>query len=289
MSPKIILEGSMITSKDFDENTKNIIKNFDDFNHRIESATATFQKGLYHLFIVVKRRSTDVFAQVLRKYQSIFQLCLTQLLLDMSFSLNGRRIQRRLREKFCKNPKSPTRKELDPAAIVTHHTFEEEWKGFPDSHPLSMVSKNSLTLYQRVVEARHNLLYRPFLLAGSIWEDCTLIGLLGSIPKANEIEQAYRIFIETMLHWHTCKENGKFLIGSSQAQYFLRELFLPYKDLHGNRPTETLVSTYTRELNKGNEQIVEEIKEYRNRLVNVRNLSNTPGINFLEEWKVGEL
>jgi hypothetical protein len=116
------------------------ITDFDDRMHRVESASAVFQKGLYHLFVLKKRYQVDIFSQILRVYQSLFQVCITQLLLDFDFSLNNRYIHSRLTRR-CKNPERPTRKELDPASIVTHTMLERTWKGFQQEHPLKSASE----------------------------------------------------------------------------------------------------------------------------------------------------
>jgi len=137
-------------------------------------------------------------------YQSLFQLNLTQLLLDFDFCLSDLNIQGRLRRR-CQNPKRPTRQELDPASLVTHATLEK-WGGFQKGHPLELVSKHTLSLYKRVVESRHNLVYRPFMLDQCFWEDCTLIDLLEHLPSVNEIEQAYQDFSNAVLNWHLVEE-----------------------------------------------------------------------------------
>src|SRR5436309_276617 len=108
------------------------LTNFDDPNHRVESATAAFQKGLYHLFITNKRNQPDRYGQIIRTYQCLFQICVSQLLLDTNFSLRSElsRLPRRLRQ-CCQDLGSPTRRDLDPASLVTHSIFETpKWAGF---------------------------------------------------------------------------------------------------------------------------------------------------------------
>lgn len=259
--------------------------NFDNRNHRVESATAAFQKGLYQLFFVKKRSDADIYGQIIRMYQCLFQMCLTQLLLDSSFSLNGevQRLPRRLRLR-CHDPNRPTRSELDPACLVTHSMFENRrWRGFSDQHPLHSVSQLAVELYGRVVDARHNLLYRPFLLDGSFWEDCTLINLIGSTPSTDEIEQLYRQFISSMWDWRVIEQ------GSRVAEYFIQTLFVVYKDRVGTRPTETLLLTYARMLNQNDTQLLADLRDYRNALMRVEDDLRYSEIGFLAEWQVGKL
>jgi hypothetical protein len=61
---------------------------FDYQPHRALAAAAALQKGVYHLFILRSDKHTDLYEQVLRSYQCVFQLSLTLLLLDEAFSLN---------------------------------------------------------------------------------------------------------------------------------------------------------------------------------------------------------
>ncbi len=277
------------------------ITDFNDASHRIESASATFQKGLYQLFVLKYRPECDAFGYVVRMYQCMFQLCVTQLLLDFSFPLGPKQIPPQLR-KSCKDPSKPTRREIDPSAIVNHAVFERKrWKGFAAGHPLHLISGRTLQLYERVVQARHNLLYRPFLLDGCFWEDCTLIGLLRHAPTTDEAEQTYRDFIAAMANWHrdfvrTMPRSlmlrdlkGMSRPAKRDAGYFLELLFSIYRDISSNRPTETLLLTYARMLNPGDERFLQDIGEYRNQLVDVKNLVKIPDIIFPQEWHVGEI
>jgi hypothetical protein len=260
------------------------LTDFDNRNHRIESATAAFQKGLYHLFVLKKRTEGDVYAQVIRIYQCLFQICLSQLLLDSNFTLNTavQRLARRLRQR-CQNPQQPARKDLDPACLVTHSVFENRsWNGFPMSHPLGSVTKFALALYAHVVDARHNLLYRPFLLDGLLWEDCALIDLIGETPSANDVESVYREFISAIWDWQAIEQDSRV------SKYFIQTLFVPYKDKRRNRPTETLLITYARMLNPGDHQLPAELRDYRNELLDVGNDSRYNGITLLPEWRFGE-
>jgi hypothetical protein len=259
--------------------------NFDDRNHRVESATAAFQKGLYHLFLIKKRSEADMYSQIIRTYQCLFQICLSQLLLDSSFSLNGKlqHLPRRLRL-LCLDPSRPTRSDLDPACLITHSIFEDrKWACFPPQHPLYSVSKLALDLYGRVVDARHNLLYRPFLLDGLFWEDCTLINLVGSAPSPDEIEQLYQKFVSAVWDWSTVEK------GSRVAEYFIQTLFVVYKDRGGNRPTETLLLTYARMLNPNDTRLIADLRDYRNELLRLRNDPRYSEITFLPETRVGEV
>lgn len=262
------------------------LTDFDDSNHRTESATAAFQKGIYHLFLGKLHRDPDVYGQLLRKYQCLFQACLSLLLLDLAgFSLAScvKRIPRRLLNR-CADPKRPLRSELDPACLITHSLFEERrWNGFPASHPMARVSQRALDLYGRVVEARHNLLYRPCLLDGPFWEDCTLMGLITGAPSALEIEQVYDEFVSSLFAWREVGGNPR------TADYFLQTLFRPYADRSGKLPTETLLLAYARMLNPDNPQFLDELRNYRNELSRVRSDQRYSQITFLQEWRVGEL
>ena len=288
------------------------ITDFDNSTHRVESASAAFQKGLYHLFILKNRQATDIYDQVLRMYQCLFQLNLTELLLDFDFQLSKLRIQRRLRQR-CQNYEQPTRKELDPGALVTHATLKN-WKGFWQGHPLERVNKQTRDLHERVVESRHNLLYRPFMLDQCFWEDCTLIDLLKHLPSTKEIEEVYKDFFRAMVDWHLVVEeqmkmpqqgktprvifknmvvenylDGSPPLNSRPASYFIELLFMVYKDRVGARPTETLLLTYARMLNPNDEQLLQEVRDYRNWLLDIGNLVRACQLAFLDEWRVGEL
>jgi hypothetical protein len=275
--------------------TRTDIYDFNDIGHRVFSATATFQKGIYHLFILKNEKSPEVFTKVLRLYQCVFQLCLTQLLLDANYKINGKKIQQRLR-RDCKDPEKPTRNEIDPAAIVKHSVFEEEghWKGFPQEHPLYLISKESLVLIQKIVEARHSLLYRPYMLDGPFWKDCTLMDLLKLIPDVEEIEKTYSSFIKAVLVWQNIErleEPGKPETKNSKklrcANHFLHSLFLPYSDQPNNRPRETLLLTYARILNPQNDELLQKIRQYRNRLLDVKTIASVVGLSSY--LKLGEL
>lgn len=280
----------------------NDLTDFNDVQHRISSATAAFQKGIYHLFFLSTPNSHEWYEKVLRIYQCLFQLCLTHLLLDIEgYTLDVKDMQSRLRH-LCKNPNLPTRAEIDPAAIITHSKFEnKKWPGLKKVHPLYSSSQLALNLYYNTVTARHNLLYRPFMLV-NFWEDCTLINLLGSIPTFEEIETAYKIFLAGMIDWHKieCKEMPKrievmqkSLPGETSqkmtpicARTFLYDLFMPYRDIVGERPTESLLLTYARMLNPDNDLLLRSIAIYRNSIMDSQNLMEQIGLQ--SDWRINE-
>lgn len=239
------------------------LRDFDNRDHRIDSATGAFQKGFYHLFLLSKRNDADTYARVVRIYQCVFQMCVTQLLLDDRFSLN--RVAKNLPnplKRLCRDPKSPTRRELDPASLVTHSVFENKrWGGFSAGHPLHLASQDALALYTRVVDARHNLLYRPQLLDGLFWEDCTLLTLAGAVPTPSELESLYRLLINSV------KEARSTTYGAHFAVRFLDTLFAGYKDTAGTRPTESLLLSYARLLSGADPSLLQELGAYRDELL----------------------
>lgn len=288
------------------------LTDFNEPSHRIMSASAVYQKGIYHLFMLKEGESSDAYARILRVYQCLFQLCLTQLLLDMEYQLKPRDISPRLKE-HCRDRENPTRKEIDPAAIVTHSVFERgRWAGARRGHPIHEISKRTIKLYKRVVEARHNLIYRPFMLAGYFWEDCTLLDLLSTVPQVEELEQAYQEIIRALLKWDAAeKEDSQKWIASMNAKasrpgsakddkedplpkvmpryagYFLQMLFMVYEDRRDSRPTETLLSTYARMMNPNGEELLRSIREYRNRIIDLESVLSV--IHVLDEWRAGEI
>lgn len=268
----------------------NDLTDFNDLEHRVQSACAVWQKGLYHLFVLKNEPTSEMFEKILRLYQCLFQLSLTQLLLDTNFNISTDQIPPRLRRR-CKDPKHPTRKELDPASIVTHTTFERHWSGFRNGHALHEISLKTLTSYKRTVEARHNLLYRPFMLAPNFWEDCTLIDLLNDTPKIEDVEQLYQDFIKAILNLHILEQETLRSFGSVKriAGYFLDELFIPYRDMRGQRPSETLLISYARMLNPDNPELLDKLRGYRNQLVDFQSITGLRGIFFPENWHAGEL
>lgn len=278
---------------------------FDNTTYRIKSASAVFQKGIYHLFILKEEKDSDIFSRVLRLYQTLFQLAITSRLLDFNSSLNFKRDPPRRLRKY---------KQIDPAAIVTHSMFEDSggkefWPGFPSGHPLHMSSMNLLKLLARVVDARHNLMYRPFMLE-NFWEDCTLIDLLKTLPTITDAEQAYREFMKGMLDWHALEQQqepkrqkmieeyfanlSKYPASQQRpdippvwAKYFFERLFWVFEDRRNDRPTETLLLTYARMLNPDDEELLSFLKDYRSGLLDTKSLP--PIIHLPEDWRVGEL
>lgn len=284
------------------------LKDFNDVSHRVESASAVFQKGIYHLFVLKTRETPDVYARVLRMYQCLFQLCLTQLLLDLDYRLDPKGISKRLRQ-LCQDPKNPTRKEVDPAAIITHSVFENgKWPGTSQGHHLETASKSAVGLYLRVVEARHHLIYRPFMLHGPFWEDCTLMDLLAVAPEVEEVERTFQEFVGAMMTWHADEdgETDRF-IEKSKAEgksfpevvkeaggitprivgYFLRMLFMVYEDRRDDRPTETLLLTYARMMNPDDPRFLESLREYRNLILDLPRFLRE--VYVQSEWRAGEL
>jgi len=215
--------------------------------------------------MIIHRPSVDVYAKVLRTYQCLFQLLLTQLLLDDNFRIGSLHISRRL-GRYCKDPARPTRSDIDLAAIVTHTTlsclFEgHDWSGFSVGHPLENVCRQSIELYDQVVEARHNLLYRPFLLERQgrwYWEDCSLDDLVSTLPEAEKLERAYLNFSEAVTNW-TAHESIDTL---PLATLFLASLRRLYDDSRGRRPTMTLLPSYALLLNRGDQQLMARVREY---------------------------
>jgi hypothetical protein len=169
-------------------------------------------------------------------------------------------------KKRCKDPKKPTRREIDPAAKLTHTTFEKgHWKGFPPGHSLHQASAAAIALFKRVVDARHTLIYRPMLLKreGWYWEDCELIDDMARLPDAAEVERVYRgsctaLADEFLNQW---KERQRLFteieaghieldklatIPNSWAIEFFDEILEQYQDTKGGRPTEAIILSYAR-------------------------------------------
>ncbi len=277
------------------------IIDFNDCWHRIRSASAAFQKGIYHLYFLSEPGKEEPFAGVLRIYQCLFQLCLTHLLLDFEYKLDIKKIDGRLR-RLCKNRNAPSRSEIDPAAIIKHSVFEKgQWEGRVSRHPLHKGSKNVLTLYHRTVDARHNLMYRPFMLE-THWEDCTLIRLLSSIPTSQEVEAAYKEFLQTMIEMSKIERqelpkrieemkraregHPHVTFSPFYAGSFLSDLFKPYRDIDDKRPTESLLLTYVRMLNPQNAELLNAIAKYRNKLIESNYLIELFGLQG--DWNAEE-
>ncbi len=262
------------------------ITDFNDAAHRIESASAVFQKGIYHLFILRTNRVVDIYEKVLRVYQCLFSLCSTQLLLNMNY-----RFPRSSEPKFnkfrkhCVNQNEITRKDIDPAAIIEHNDLNKGNWQFPKNHKLGHSSQQTLRLYKRALNTRHNTIYRPFLLDNSYWENCTLSNLIIDLPKEQEIEDSFRQFLEGMIQWLQLDiKNGD--EDDSYAQDFLQKLFFPYTD---EKRTETIYIKYARMLNPDNEDIINLAKEYRNNLLEVNKLTSISSLYYQEISHPGEL
>jgi hypothetical protein len=273
--------------------------------HRIESSVAVFQKGLYHLFLLCKRKEIDLFSDIVRKYQALFQLCTTHYLLDFTASINPKKIPNRLK-KLCMDQNNPTGEELDPAAVVTHSIFENgNWPTIQPGSQLYTTSKASVGLISRVSEARHNLIYRPFLLQKSNvhWEDCTLIDLIHDVPSTSDILKVYEQFIEAVLNRQlveislrkTALGNVNNLIDIASitddsqiwADHFIRHQFLPFEDINSARPTETLLISYARLLNPSDERLLNDLRKFRNELLQVQKITEL--VVFDPSWNIGNI
>jgi hypothetical protein len=276
-------------------NQKPALTDFDARYHRCASAAVSLQKGIYHLFMLRRQATTDLYAtdlyaKVLRTYQCVFQICLALLLLDFDFSLNPmlKRIPPRLR-RLCGNSNEPSREYLDPACVVTHSVFENghrAWHGFRQEHPLHSVAEDALALYRRIVDARHSLLYRPFLTdegGRMFWRDCPLRDLIGTTPSADEIEIVYGNFVRAVWDWRAAD------MKSSVPERFIRDLFMVYEDQGGNRPTETLVLSYARTLNPGDEELLGKLRSYRNGLLRLGDDPRFSKIIWPADSRIGEV
>jgi hypothetical protein len=275
------------------------IKDYDDRLHRVASASAAFQRGIYHLYLLVHQQEPDAYASVLRTYQCLYLHLVTMLLLDFSgFSLNSLPISRRF-QKHASDGKRPTRREIDPAALVTHTTFEDDkWKGFSQDHPLSKLGMDAKELYGRTVEARHNLLYRPFLLNPGLyrWEDCRLMDLLQGLPQPTAVEQVYRDFAQAVCNWQVgADQRSRSQDEESTAPYpaYILELcFLPYEDEQETWPKETLLLRYARLLTGSSDGLLQDLREYRNHLLDLGRILSLPGTmlsTVSSLWRVGEV
>lgn len=225
------------------------------------AAAAAFQKGVYQLSVLRKGRTTDCYDRVLRSYQCVFQLCVSLVLLDEGFSLKPKNLTGPLKKK-CRNPKNPQRDEIDPGAIITHSMLEKHEWGFPADHSLAAVAIESLALFSQAVEARHNLLYRPFLLDGPYWEDCTLIELMEMAPTWQKIELSYKNFAAGISEWRSRDKR------SHTALEFIHTLFRPFNVRGGTRPSESILLMYARMLG-GDDQSIAGLAAYRNELVGI--------------------
>lgn len=258
---------------------------FDDTSHRVESAAAAVQKGIYQLFVLELRSDCDEYARLLRIYQCVFQACVSQILLDQTFSMAplAGRIPKRM-QALCRDPGSPSPRDLDAAALLNHSVFETgRWQGFPLGHELHEVSTRTLSAYSRIVHGRHNLLYRPFLLEGPVWQDCPLIDLVGNAPVAEDLSSLYRAYIESL--WILREAEG----GARLAEYFLQTLFMPFETIDHARPKETLLASYARLLVGENTALIAELRLRRNELLGFGSDDRWSSILLPPEWHAGEL
>jgi hypothetical protein len=221
-------------------------------DHRIVSAAAMFQKGIYHLFVLQTTNFSDAFDQTLRLYQCIFLLCATQMLLDFE----GEKFSpKKLTERRDKD-----RINKDPGAAITHSGVEK-WRGFNSKHPLHEISRETKQLYQNISDARHNLIYRPYFEVrgtGLFWEDCTLEELLRAIPPVNDVEKVYKDFYESVRSWLKQED-------ALRINFFKIGLVTPL-----TKPPLTLLLNYARVLNPKSIldlKLLDEIRKYRNQLL----------------------
>jgi hypothetical protein len=197
--------------------------------HRVCSAAGSFHKGLYHLLVLKSRPSADAFEKVLRTYQVVFQLCITGRLLDF-------------REPVPRVPHP------DPAANIKHQEVAR-WNGFPSGHALYSGFAEAQELHRRTKDARHNMLYRPYMRFDNAtrmasWEYCTLQDLLPHVPEVSELENAYERFIAAVGRWAAT--------GAVPPKEFLLRLLSRYEDRTGRHPTTWLPQYYAEVLNLDN-------------------------------------
>jgi len=76
---------------------------------------------------------------------------------------------------------------------------------------------------------------------------------------------------------------------SQIANYFIQTLFMVYKDRRGNRPTETLLLTYARMLNPNSTQLIDDLLNYRNKMLRIENDLPYSEITFPTEWQFGNV
>ena len=60
-----------------------------------------------------------------------------------------------------------------------------------------------------------------------------------------------------------------------------------YADIRDSRPTETLLLTYARMLNGDNQSLLEDLKNYRNHLLNVDKMKTL--VTLPDEWRLGDV
>jgi len=252
-------------------------QDFNDPEHRLESASAALQRGMYHLFIAERASSQDAFDHVLRLYQAVYGLCLTQWLLDDTVDIN-KKVKERQGDSRLKRlcPAGTTRERVDPSYFADHSTFDSQnrkaWRGYGRRHPLRDASTAALDLYNKIVEARHNLIYRPFMLDGGFWEDCTLSQLLCGVPSAQDVSGAYCQLIRRMRELAIGESRGdlRWPVWSDRvAMEFLNLLRKEYADRREARPTEGVFLTYARMLKGDDREAVRRAEEWWRRWLKV--------------------
>lgn len=261
---------------------------------RIVSAASVFQKGLYHLFVLEKDANNDIVEKTLRTYQALFQLCLSQYLLDRTELIS--KIRPSL-VAHCKDPRNPTSAEIDPAVAVIHAKFENGpngWKGHPEASVLCASSRSALSLIYRSTKARHNLIYKPQMLIGNDgkhWEDCSTQDLIGNLPNCNEVIAAYTQFVRAVIDEQSLELTHRYKVEQEVkarpeatleilqknsrwpwADSFLHEIFDVYEDKKDQRPTETILLTYARMLNGNNELFLQQLCGFRNNMFQLREI-----------------
>ncbi|MBE7556806.1 MAG: hypothetical protein HS126_37665 [Anaerolineales bacterium] len=112
-----------------------------------------------------------------------------------------------------------------------------------------------------------------------------MLDLLQDIPNVDEVETAYKEFIQAMLKLYleeqekwknlppppplTTKDStSRQACAALYSTSFLEGLFDAYRDIRNNRLTETLLLSYARMLNPDNLEIVDSIKVYQRQLFN---------------------
>ena len=278
------------------------IDDFNDRDNRTASASALLQKAIYHVFVLRHSQESDQFAMVLRMYQALYQLCSAMLLLDFPVDLNrwARRLRNRNLRQRCRDADRPTRSEIDPAAVLNHSVFDAggPWQGFQTGHPLHAASVAALALCRRVLEARHNLIYRPFLLekptGGRYWEDCPLSDFLAASPSVDEVEQVYTQVSTALvdefirqkrqqqqlladLQTGALSSNGLPATPRPWAMWLFQDIFEVYQDARDNRPTETILFSYARLLNGDGQSFLDGLANYRNAVFQIERIGPIAG------------
>jgi hypothetical protein len=150
----------------------------------------------------------------------------------------------------------------DPGAAIKHARAKKP-TSFKKGHPFHKISQDTQLLYKKVVDARHNLIYRPYFEARENswhWEDCELEDLLKNIPSVNEVEQVYNKFYDAIKLGFQTGIDNIFLL-------FKVSLSLPL-----STPPLTLLLNYARLLDSASASnldlhLLDEIRKYRNQLL----------------------